>query len=227
VAGVCGGLGVRTLADYFFKELLPFWHELFALLSAIAWPAVFLWIALIFKNQIKALIPRLRKAGTSGLEFGDQQENIGPEPKLTISTDQSENILRPPAVAIVEQPIREDLKNYDETKVVDHLVTALARERLDRVFSLAYANIFGSQIRFLRDIVGLNGSATQTEAQKFFNDLKELDPAFADWELARYLNFLSYFKFIEELDGEIKITDFGREFLIFLARYGLSQDRWH
>ena len=209
--------------------MLPFWHELFGLLAAISWPVALFWIANAYKDEIRKLIPRLRKAGTSGVEFaaGDGQENIGPAPQLTISTGQSENILRPPAVATVEGPIRDDLVNYAPDKVIDHLVTALARERLDRVFMLAYSNIFSSQIQLLKAISNSGGEVSQKYTEDFFEELKRDDEAFAEWELPRYLNFLMYFKLIMVSDDGYSITDFGSDFLIFLARYGLSTDRGH
>lgn len=220
---------MKCFFDYVLLGLLPFWQAVFSLIASISWPLVAFWIVFAFRKQFRVLILRIKKAGAGGVEFTDSegQDNIGPKPQFTVSKSESENILRSPALAVVEKPIREDLPNFNHDKIVDHLVTALARERLDRVFSLAYANIFGSQIRLLRDVIGTRDYASMLEIEEFFTALKSSDEAFSDWDLSRYLNFLYYFQFIREIDGNIQITDFGRDFLIFLARFNLSPERAH
>jgi hypothetical protein len=220
---------VKNFFNYLLLDLLPFWQEFFSLLSSISWPLVAFWFVFAFRKQFRVLILRIKKAGAGGVEFGDGegQENIGPRPQFTVLKKESENILRSPALSVVEKPIRDDLPNFDHEKVVDHLVTALARERLDRIFSLAYANIFGSQIRLLRDVIGARGYTSKLEVEEFFIALKSGDEAFADWDLSRYLSFLYFFQLVADSDDRIQITDFGRDFLIFLARFNLSPERAH
>ena len=52
-------------------------YLIFDLLKGLAWPVVVLVLVLLFRSKLQELIPRVKKAGPSGLEFDTQvQKNI-------------------------------------------------------------------------------------------------------------------------------------------------------
>jgi hypothetical protein len=132
----------------------------------------------------------------------------------------------PNVLSRFENSILDDLKKLNVTEKSPLLVTALAQAIAERIFAIAYANIFGSQIIALKEL-NTRGPHVLEAAEKYFQELRARDPLFSDWNLGRYLRFLEVFEFIEQKDSTYSITAFGKEFLLFLTRYQLSEQRQH
>ena len=94
-------------------------------------------------------------------------------------------------------------------------------------FENTYSYIFGGQIRLLellnaRGTIGLSlaDAAREWEAHKERNK-----PHMDDWEMQPYLNFMIAKDLIVMDQVAIKITATGKEFLMWMLKYGRSADR--
>ena len=220
--------------NYFFEQLLlsflPFWKEFFILIAAVAWPASLLLIAYWFKGSIAEVIKRLSNVEVGNLKLGlqhPQQQSLEKNEELKTRLQSiAKNGLDPNVLSQFEKSISDDLKKLNDSDRLPWLVTSLAQAIAEKIFAIAYANIFGSQIIALKEL-NTRGPHVIEAAEKYFQELRERDPLFSDWNLGHYLHFLKVFNFIEEKDSTYSITAFGKEFLLFLTRYQLSEQRQH
>ena len=214
MAGVYGGDWVSWLE--FFATVLP----------AYAWAIAAIVVALIFRPIVGKVLPRLAKLGPSGAEFhreGTQRStDVAPPP---IQSPHNEEPLTDPVAIELEEKINRDLGNIDDNEKEQRLIRALTYSQLNRHFALAYANIFGSQIRALERLNAQ--SVTHLEAQQLFEELQKVDDSFKDWTLKNYLQFLFAWRFIKEEGGALHITPTGQNFLVFITTSHLSKDRLH
>lgn len=125
----------------------------------------------------------------------------------------------------VKQHIETSLKEIPPAQKVDVLTTSLARERLQKHFALAYANIFGSQIEALDMLNQRTGGIALSEARALFSKLQEKFPEFKDWTLQRYLSYLQNYVLINVSEDSVAITPIGRDFNGWLAATRLAKNR--
>lgn len=142
-----------------------------------------------------------------------------------IQSPHYEEPLTDPVAIELEEKIKRDLENIDPKEKEQRLVRALTYSQLNRHFALAYANIFGSQIRALDRLNAQ--SITHFEAQQLFEELQKDNDLFKDWTLSNYLQFLYAWRFIKEEGGALHITPTGQNFLLFITTSHLSKDRLH
>lgn len=209
---------------------LPYLLIVSNLISSLGWPIAAFVVVFTFRHQIREFIPKIEKltgpGGMSiGLKAGQGNTPVGEEPVKKALEKLTPNVLRTQPMEKVEESLRTELLVLEEEQRIPVLLTALAQTRLESAFNLAYANIFGSQIRALRLLNDRGGKIDRTEAEKEFLDLKANTPALQDWSLDLYLKFIRQYLFIDEVEGQLILTDFGREFLAYLSRKGLSEDR--
>src|SRR5262245_61278904 len=122
------------------------------------WPLatiiIILAIIWFFRDDIRQIIPRVSKAGPTGVEFVNQPGASGhttipdklddiPDLEPTLSVKQREQVLKS---AIQELP---------EAQRVDRLISVLAQAQVAARFSELYGLIFGSQIEVLKRLVTL------------------------------------------------------------------------
>lgn len=160
-----------------------------------------------------------------GLKAGQGVGSSTEEPINRTLEKLSPNVLRTQPLQKLEDSLRKELQSLDESQRMPVLLKALAQSRLEGAFNLVYANIFGSKIRALRMLNERGGRIDRASAEKNFNELKSNTPAIQDWTLDFYLQFLRRYLFMDEISGYFILTDFGREFLAYLSRQGLSEDR--
>jgi hypothetical protein len=203
------------------KEVLEF-------LVAISWPIVVLIIALMFRADLGALIPRLKRAGPSGIEFDAAEQR-----KQAAEISQSNpaelkkipGVQRTAASVGVEQKLREAINKIEQSERFDVVLAELASSRLETHFALTYNIIFGSQIRALRLLNERNGVVPVSEAHAYFEEVKANHGEFSDWTFEQYSNFLRVAYLIEERNNQVFLTDIGREFLFFILKYRLSEGK--
>jgi hypothetical protein len=92
------------------------------------------------------------------------------------------------------------------------LVRALAETRLLAGHEFVYNRIFGSQILALKRLNEV-GQATIDDVQQFFKPYAEQYPQL----YSKYV--------IVQKDGLVEISDFGRDFLIYLTIMRLSENK--
>lgn len=123
----------------------------------------------------------------------------------------------------IEEKTRENLKVIREEDKVDQLVRALTAQQMYKMFALVYANIFGSQIRFLRMLNARDIPHSETSA--LFNDLQRANPEFGQDTMDQYVKFLLVNGLVGLVDTNYIITETGRGFLEFLGAARLSEER--
>jgi len=203
------------------------WLEFFAIvLPAYAWAIAAIVVAIIFRPIVGKVLPRLAKLGPSGAEFhrevSQRSTDVAPP---AIQSPHNEEPLTDPVAIELEEKIKRDLENIDPKEKEQRLVRALTYSQLNRHFALAYANIFGSQIRALDRLNAQ--SITHFEAQQLFEELQKDNDLFKNWTLSNYLQFLYAWRFIKEEGGALHITPTGQNFLLFITTSHLSKDRLH
>lgn len=210
----------------------PTWFEYLGLitdlLKSVAWPVAAIVIAALFRSDLRTLLLRLRRAGPSGVEFDSSAQRRSAQNISAANPEGLEalpGIERTVAMTVVEKKLRNDLKAFDSDKHLDVALSALARSRLDTHFALVYNTIFGSQIVALKLLHQRNGNVSMKEAIEYFDDVKSKNDVFLDWSFDQYTNFLKLGFLIEEREGKILLTDIGVEFLSFLHRYRLSENK--
>lgn len=205
-------------------EFLPFWEQLFLLIGVVAWPVAAYFAARLFRDELKSLLPRLRKLGPTGAEFeGKEQKGvISPDSKVELNKVSMAE-LRDPTAQAVENSILEALHSIPDENQVAVLVRGLTEARMLRAFERFYANIFGSQIEALQMLN--SGSVSRAEAIKLLEELKAERGILEGWNIDMYMGYLKTASFVVEEAGEYQITETGRSFLRFIVDNGLSTEK--
>ncbi len=196
-------------------------------LTGIAWPAVVGFIAFFYRSEIRSILPRVRKAGPIGIEL-DAVQQQQKEAKADAPSGELKplpGINRTKALEAVERNLHDSLKIYDENNRLDILVSYLAQARLELSFERIYRVIFGSQIEGLRHLSEV-GQVSFDEARAFFDRVKEKYPElYEDYGFAGWLGFLESEYLVHRNGNFIEITDFGRDFLAYLANRRLPEGK--
>lgn len=190
-----------------------------------AWPiaVVALGIAfmIIFRNPVGKLIERIRRIGKSGLSIaeGDLQESgqhTGPS-----SADELLNALNSVTLQEQEQRLLADL---DSRKITDPkerervLVRYLAGTQIAYQFESISPTIWASQVALLQSV----------NTQEQGSPLEDLRPfheiplsKFPEWRetypIEAYIGFLTAQQLLIEEGGRFRITNRGRDFLVYLV----------
>ncbi|WP_146023279.1 hypothetical protein [Pseudomonas sp. GW456-12-10-14-LB2] len=207
------------------------WLErlLAALWNGLGWPhsALIMFCVLIclFKDEIRNVIPRIRKFGTDGFEMESP-------PQAQQATNEGE-LQEPPVgdfphvFGVVFEAVTREIEGKDMAEAKQFLVRDSAGWRVLCFFENIYSNIFGGQIQLLQLLNqrGLAGMPT-AEAEREWSAYKErFTPALDDWEMDGFLAFLIGKELIIKSEDRIAITFTGHEFLIWMTKYGRSTNR--
>jgi hypothetical protein len=179
----------------------------------------------MFRSDVRALFPRLKKAGPTGLEFDPSRQ------VLSAVTRELQELpgfpARTPMITKVETELHAELGIIDPEKQIDVLVRHLAVARLGRNFEQIYRVIFGSQIAGLKALASASGGSTsREESASFFDGVKAKFPEF--YEKNTFDEWIQYPKtagVVTETGDQISITELGREFLLYLSAVQLSENK--
>ncbi|MCS3896412.1 hypothetical protein M2171_005545 [Bradyrhizobium japonicum USDA 38] len=198
---------------------------LIELAKAIAWPVAVIAIGLMFKADVRALFPRLKKAGPTGFEFDPGRQVLAaPSKELKDLPGFPE---RSPMVAKVETDLHTELELFDPDRRIDLLIRNLAVARLATSFEQIHRTLFGSQLRSLRALAASeNGAASRAEASSAFeNQVKPRFPEFYEKSsFDEWVRYLITVGLVEMKADKIAITEKGRELLRYADAVGLSDD---
>ena len=101
------------------------------------------------------------------------------------------------------------------------LLRHLAIVNIGFKFEQIYRVIFGSQITALR-VVNETGPHKMDVLRPYYDGARDSDPKFyGNYTFEQWLGFLVRENLIEITDGTCSITEFGKEFLIYLAQTNL------
>ncbi len=195
------------------------------LLKGISWPLAVAIVAFIYRHELIKIVPRIASVGPNGIVMApfDQSSKV---PENIDSKELSANKMDPlvdPMAIEIESKNAELLRAMPAGDREERLLRSLTFEQMNKNFGIAYANIFGTQIRFLKSLNSM--PISRSNAEIYFNDAKVSYPTFEGWTLDQYLQFLRSWNFLEENDGMLNITMTGRNFLQFIVAHGLSENR--
>ena len=139
------------------------------LLKAAVWLIAVAFIAIWYKGDIRDILPRLRKAGPTGIELDAaiQQRVAVSTVSTSVTLKDLPGFPRTEAMATVETELHQSLKLIETELQIDMLIRQLAVARLSTVFERIYSLLFGSQIVGLRRPAHSN-KASLEEAKDFF-----------------------------------------------------------
>ena len=205
------------------------------IISALGWPhfafAFGLVFLLIFREQLRALLGRITSIDKTGIKTQPNPEIQREDPK---NIEAAQELLLAIGNTIVLQDIEGRIKNEltsrqlsvdgETTKV---LIKYLAAAQVGLEFEQVQNLIFGSQIFLLKKLNEVSGQGQPSalveshfeHVQKVFSD------SFTDWSLEKYLHFLFERSLVIFQDGRYHITNLGKEYLVWIARTGRSEDK--
>lgn len=201
---------------------MEFVNAVVTLLTSVAWPAAVIVIAVIYKVDIQSLLPRLRKAGPTGVELdpAEQQKKVSSTAVVqpgSVELKQLPGVGRTPAIEQVEREIHVSLSKIDEENRTDILVRSLAESQLAATFERIYNVIFGSQITVLKRLNEL-GQVSIADAKEFYEQVAADHPdVYSRFSFEAWLGFLISQGLVRTHDGFLQITELGREFLLYIT----------
>lgn len=206
------------------------WVERFiaALWSGLSWPhavlIMFFFVFFCFKSEIKGVIPRIKKFGKDGFEV-----DVPPtQPSIKVG-----EIKNPPTgqfphtFSIIIELVSKQIEGKDSSDAVQYLLSDNTDWRVLWYFENIYSYIFGGQILLLEVLNQRGGvGVSMEEANREWQGHKERNkPHMDDWEMQPYLNFLIVKDLIVMSETDIKITLTGKEFLMWMTKYGRSSEK--
>lgn len=198
------------------------------LARSLAWPLVVIIVTIRCKEEIRELVPRMRRAGPAGVEFDPrtQQDSAKSEvvfanSELPITTYIPNNS---PSVQWMEDKLRSDLPRFEKSVQIDVLLRELASARLAASFEFILNLIFGSQIEGLKAL-DQRGSVSIVEAEEFFEQYRKLNPEFYTHGFNGWLDFLKGQNLVKVEKGVVSLTELGKDFLVFLTRRGVPYSK--
>lgn len=207
------------------------------LAKAIAWPCVifFLGRQIVKTVNITGAISRLI-SGKLELPGGVKAEMAFAEQRQESPTtkginEQSIQLPTPsPAIHEIEERLKGELKKHEGEmpqgrSKEDVLLRALAISNLRAGHEFTYNRIFGSQIAALKQLNSI-GSATVEQAREFFRPYAEMYPqVYGIYGFDGWFSFLKNNSLIIEENNILRISGFGKDFLIHLAKTGLTENK--
>lgn len=211
------------------------------LVRALAWPVAALLIvgAILrtdtfdwstFRASIAALFRRKFEveAGPGGLraKFDAEQQQVAAitEPPKDERLSAKQALAPPrPAVAEVEQRLHAEIPAIDKENREPILVRALAETRVHLGHEWVYNRIFGSQIIGLKHLYAVN-QTTEADAKRFFQEnVRPINPElYASYGFDGWLDFLKRLNLISQDGTTIRITEFGKDFLMYIGNAKLA-----
>ncbi|OYX00037.1 MAG: hypothetical protein B7Z14_10270 [Bosea sp. 32-68-6] len=207
------------------------------LIESAIWPAALIWALWYFRDDIKLLAARIEEASPTGgikLKPSQAEKQIGIETDdkgLTTPATLGVTPNRTPAMLKMEELIKRDLDAAVTNGVIrdgdrlSYTISSMAVKSLENHFLKIYMHIFGTQIEGLR-LLRERGGVSVSEARAHFSALKAANPQFYgvygydDW-----VGYLLNAGMIEVADDNIRITELGEDFLLFLHARNLRTDK--
>jgi hypothetical protein len=193
----------------------------------VVWPTAALGVAFLYRERLGQLLERTKSVSVAGAKADFAETQSGGE-KADIDEPIVSKHADPLASPVQDQLLKsfeKELENYDDAYARSFLLKAFTRERIEKFFSLAFANMFASQVDALELLAKSDGRVRREIAEKEFQKLKDRDPFFRNWTLERFLSYLRNYDLVEVSEHDISISPAGIEFLKFLTTYQLSRSR--
>lgn len=200
------------------------WHHL-------AFPSALVFI-ILFKEPLSNLISRITSINKKGVKAGPSPETQREKTETTNESVQQLLDIVGSSIVINEQvaKIQNELSEKglatdgDSVKV---LARHLAGTQILLAFEQIHSLIFGSQIILLKKLNEVAGQGIRAElVNEYIVKTIQANPVdLGNWTVEQYLFFLRSQLLIVGDGEQIHITDFGVEYLTWMARNGRSEDR--
>ena len=203
--------------------ILEFLKVTFDLVKGVAWPIAFAIIAFYFRDDLRKLLPRIAKAGVSGVEFNSlpqqQVTNVAIDSKsLSLPTNETIDSLVPKLEA--------EIARYADEKKQPILIHALAHWQSVAFFENTFSLIWGSQIAALESLEQ-KGPIKRIDAISRFES--EVKPIFDAHNLPIDFDTWSSFllkRVLANLDkDEFVVTGRGKDFLSYVRGQGFALNK--
>lgn len=193
-----------------------FWN----FLAVASVPASVIFLALRFETEIKSKFRDLKEIGMAGAKAAFADQNA-PTPKDLSAPAVLTSLPAPtPTVSVIENNLRAALADYNPDKHIDLLLRNLAQARVERGFEYVHSEIFDSQVKGLRELQSAGGTIARVEAERYFEQVQAKFPeAFANTTFEHWFAFVHRNLLADEHNGQIVLTDVGRDFLEFVQNY--------
>lgn len=206
------------------------------IMNSVTWEHLLFIFSLVFIVLFRApmadLIRRIIKIDEKGITASPLPE--AQREKVQTSAEAVQQLLDAVGNSIVineqEEKIRDELKVKQltvETDTARVLIKHLAGTQVLLAFERVHSSIFGSQIYLLKKLNELAGQGQSVEfVHNHIDHVKTLFPdQLAGWSYEQYWAFLYSHLLIVLKDEKFHITNFGVEYLTWLARNGRSENR--
>lgn len=201
--------------------LRPTWPQLVLLLSFIL-----IWK---FRTELSSLLSRIVRAGTGGFEFAAPQTPTRP----VRGTDLPEERIGESAILIAqEEAIKRDLQtnfaNKSDEERQNLLIKQLAVFQLVAWCEREFRTIFGSQIQMLKQLnLARQTGIPNEQIREMYSDATKRFPEFYKEgpDFDRYANYLVQTGTVVFTDGRYYITELGIEFLAWMNKAAIYDDR--
>ena len=205
----------------------PTWAEITQFADVVAWPLILAIFILTFRKPIRALLDRVTKLSSQGAEFATAARQVeGPRPKIQSGELRAlPGVDRTEAMADLERVLHESLANFPEHDRLDLVVRDLAQSRLDATFGIIYSNIFGSQINLLKRLKQNCSSASIQHVNEYIEEVKAVHEPLDRISNDQYLGYLIYHNLVVRNPEAIELSPMGHDFLLYLHRFSLSDQR--
>jgi hypothetical protein len=207
------------------------WLTFFSEISkSLAWPICLLILVKVFHKQISNFIHRIikiDKEGITAISISEMQlEKPKPEAVQLLLDVVSKSVV----IASIEEDIKNDLmgKGLETTgNTIDVLIRHLAGTSLLLSFVQIQSQIFGSQLILLNKLNEMVGQGRSvTFINDYFDHIKLSFPeAFDEWSVDQYLNYMFVNLLITQNENKIHITNKGVEYLTWIARNGIQDNK--
>lgn len=125
--------------------------------------------------------------------------------------------------SIKKELAEKGLDTSGETNKV--LLRHLAGTQMLLYFEKIHATIFGSQIRLLR-LLNSSNKLSEEDVFKYFSDVKKrFSDTLNSWSVEDYLGYLYNSSLISKENDKIFITNLGVEYLVWITRYKITEDK--
>ena len=190
----------------------------------LAWPSVLLLLGIVYHRQISDALPRITKAGPGGVEFAQviAKQHIAPA-----SLDELvaiPGVERSASAAKLEVELHQNLLKFDQDIRLNLLVRELAQTRLNFAYLDIYRIIFGSQIRFMKEIRANGRELPLERLFDYFRSLQSENEFHKGMQIEDYTAFLATRGLIFIDSESVFLTDYGNDFLAFVFDNALPEN---
>lgn len=193
--------------------LLAGWGDV---LGAVSWPVAAFGTVWLFRDQLRTLIPRLRRT-VGGTEFAEEQQTtqVLEEKPTGAGTSNFIGLIWPSHREMLEKALDEQIANLNAADKHDYLKSNLILARRALAHMMAERSIFGSQIELLSKMAGAyHGSLTSDYIASIHK--MHLDRG-GKMTVADWLTYPKHWGLIAGDEQQLTLTDAGRDFLPFVT----------